>query len=253
MGLSDGNWTGAARSDRRSALRLAAGAALLPFLAQGQTAFAQAILTGGQTPESAIAPPAGTMVYRRTLERALPGGFMFRVSRDFAVRFEQAEAGFLVTGTQVRASVDAPANLADLARLEQQRVEAGIFPLVLDRLGGIVDGQESAPDSEVARVLTDIRARFGNDDAEAGALIAAVHQAGTLLTARMPQDLFAPQEGTREAREEIALPWGDRGEVVTIFAAARDPLTRLMRSARRVVVTRMGADERRSSELWELF
>jgi hypothetical protein len=193
------------------------------------------------------------MVYRRTLERSLPGGAMFRVSRDFSVRFEEAGAGFVLTGEQVSARVDAPANLADLAALERQRVEVGIFPLLLDGFGQIIDGQEPAQSGEVARAVSDIRQRFGNEGAEASALIAAVHQAGTRLTAELPHDLFAPHESPREAREEITLPWGDRGEVLTVFEAERDPLTRLMRSARREVVTRLGNDERRSSEFWELF
>lgn len=249
MSLSDGKWTGVKQADRRAALRLVAGVALLPFLAHGHIARANA----GLPEPSAIAPPPSPMVYRRTLERSLPGGAMFRVSRDFSVQFEEAGAGFIVSGAQLSARVDAPANLADLAALEQQRVEAGIFPLLLNGSGQIINGQEPVQDADIARALSDISQRFGSEGAEVGALVAAVHQTGTRLTAQMPRDLFAPSESPREAREEISLPWGDRGEVLMVFEAARDPMTHLMRSARRDVVTRMGDDERRSCELWELF
>ena len=248
MGLSDGKWTDSKQTDRRTALRLATGSALLPLLAFGQAA--QAV----EVPAlPLIAPPPRPMVYRRTLERPLSGGAMFRVTRDFAVRFEEAGAGFVVTGTQLSAEVAAPANLTELAALERQRVEAGIFPLLLNASGQIIDGQGPALDDDVARMLADIRHRLAADGAEAGALIEAIHQAGTRLTAQLPHDLFAPHQGPREAREVITLPWGDQGEVVTMFDAACDPRTHLMRSARREVVTRLGGDERRSAEFWELF
>lgn len=240
MGLTD-----RLGSDRRGALRLAIGAALLPLVARPALAHA--------TSGPAIAPPEGSMIYRRVLTRALAGGAEFRVTRDFAVRFASVGRGFQVSGQQVAAHVEAPANLAELAALEEQRVELGIFPLLLDGAGLIVDGSDDLPNQQIASALAEVRRRLGDTGEEAGQLVEALHATASQLTAQLPQDLFAPAETLREERQQVALPWGDMGEVATRFEAVRDPATGLMRTARRDVITRMGTDERRSGEHWELF
>ncbi len=233
-------------AERREALRLALGAALLPL-------FGSRPVLATPATQQLIAPPVGDMIYRRILQRDLPGGAQFRVTRDFAVRFEAFGRGFQLTGQQILAHVEAPANLAQLAALEEQRVELGIFPLLLDSSGRIVDGSDDLPNQQIASALVEVRRRLGETGEEASTLVEALHMAGSQLTAELPHDLFAPAEGPREEHQQVTLPWGDVGEVATRFEAICDPQTRLMRSARREVVTRMGSDERRSGELWELF
>lgn len=232
--------------ERRAALRVALGVALLPLFG-ARPALASESTTGS------IAPPAGGMIYRRILERQLSGGAVFRVTRDFAVHFAAAGRGYQVTGHQVLAHVDGPANLAHLAALEEQRVELGIFPLLLDHTGRIVDGHDDSPNQQIAMALDEVRRQLGETGEEAGMLVEALHAAGAQLTAELPHDLFAPAAGPREERQQITLPWGDQGEVATRFEGICDPQTRLMRSARREVVTRLGSDERHSGEVWELF
>lgn len=200
-----------------------------------------------------ITPPPGRMIYRRSIERQMPGGPALAISRDFAVVFERLDSGFRITGEQVAARVDWPAPLEHLAALERQRVETGIFPLLLDQAGHIVEGADNGPGEELARALADVRGMMAAAGEEAGALVEALHQSGTQLTAQLPRDLFAPLADERSAREEVILPWGDAGEIETRFTALRDPTSRLMRSARRQVTTRIGNDERRSGEQWELF
>jgi hypothetical protein len=231
---------------RREALRLAFGAAVLPLFGARQV-LASDILA------KRIAPPASEMIYRRIVERELHGGAMFRVTRDFAVRFESLGRGFQVRGQQVQAYVEAPANLAQLATLEEQRVELGIFPLTLDGAGLIVDGSDDVPNEQISAAVAEVQRRLGGDAAEAGTLVEALHSAGLQLTAELPRDLFSPPEGLREERAQIALPWGESGEVETKFEASCDPQTMLMRTASRQVITRLGSDERRSAERWELF
>ena len=243
MGLGGRNLPGCG-TDRRTALRIALGAALLPMLAP-RPAFAL-----GDVP---IAPPAREMIYRRTLARQLSGGATFRVTRDFAVRFLPLDGGFQVEGRQIAARVEAPAHLARFAALEEQRVESGVFPLILDHAGRIVDGTEASPSHEFALALDEVRRRHGQNGDEVETLIEALHSTGLRLTSQLPSDLFAPTEVPRLAREEIVLPWGDRGEVVTSFEGLRDPATGLMHSARREVVTRLDGDERSSGEEWGLF
>lgn len=236
-------------TDRRESLKLALGAALIPFLAAGP------VHAHGSLPENRISPPGNAMIYRRKLERTLPGGrHSFVVQRDFQVQFSpMPTGGFHVSGHQIAVEVSAPDNLAQLSDLERQRVERGIFPLDLGEDGRILDWPAPQPDQQVAQALDDVRQQFADHGEEIGTLLEALHSASSRLTAVLPDDLFAPAETAREERREIELPWGDHGEVVTRFEASRDPGTHLMRQARRTVTTRLGGEERRSREKWELF
>lgn len=231
---------------RRDALRLAFGAAILPLIGAKQVLASEVLA-------KRIAPPVGEMTYRRIVERELTGGALLRVTRDFAVQFESVGRGFRIRGRQIQAHVEAPDNLAQLAALEEQRVELGIFPLLLDGAGQIVDGNDDLPNAQISAAVAEVQRRLGDDAAEAGTLVEALHSAGLQLTAELPHDLFSPPEGTREERAQVTLPWGESGEVATRFEATCDPQTMLMRSASRQVITRMGLDERRSGEHWELF
>lgn len=238
-------------SDRRSVLKLAAAAAILPVLAGRHPVLAAP--AEGLSGRDAFAPPSCTMIYRRTLERQMAGGALFTVTRDYQVHFTPRGDGFEVAGRQVSARATAPAAIARFAALEEQRVDDSLFPLLLDRAGFILDGEYIADSAQLAQSLADARARMPADGAETALALEAIHAAGTSLTSQLPQDLFAPASSLREARETITLPWGDAGEVRTRFEAARDPATGLMREARREVVTRMAEDERRSAEMWALF
>ncbi len=237
------------RADRRDILKLALGASLIPLLASRA---ASANATGTIT----IAPPVGSMLYRRRLERGLPGGASFSVTREFRVSFEPVPSGFRLNGFQLSAHVDAPESLDSFATLEEQRVETGMFPLLFDATGKIMEGNGELPGNEVEQALRDARARLqaggGQDQNEVAEFVEALHKTGTRLTAHLPEDLFAPVQTLRSDRREIALPWGDHGEVTTRFQANRDPQTHLMRHASREVVTRMGDDMRHSLEGWDL-
>ena len=245
-GLSD--WEGA--SGRRGILRIIAGAALLPLLAT-RAAAAPALASGTVAP---IAPPTCDMTFRRTLQRNLPGGAAIVVTRDFCLRFTAGEAGgYVVAGSQVAARVDAPANLATLARIEEQRIETGGFPLVLDAAGLIVDASEAAPNQAFVAALEALREQYGDRPDELATLLDAIRASGAQLISVHPADLFAPQRLEAEERRTIPLPWGDSGEVRVRFTAQRSPDTGLMRTARREVTTSLLGEEEHSAEWWELF
>ncbi len=241
------------RQDRRSMLRMAIGAALAPVLAS------RALATPGQsTLPIAIAPPGGTMVFRRELDRQLGGSAHLVVTREFAVRFLPRPGGYEVSGRQLSAHVDAPANLADLARLEEQRVERGIFPLRLDSGGLILDGEANQPGEEIESAFRIAAQRLGlangtQDGAdELAQLVEAMHRAGSGITSELPADLFAPLEQERRQERQIALPWGGEGMVHMLFNADRDSRTGLMRRASREIVTELMGDRRRTLESWQL-
>ncbi len=236
-------------ADRRKAMRLALSAAFAAQLAS-RSAWAD---TGADEP---FAPPSDPMIYRRTLERQLSDGEVFRVERAFLVHFGPQGSGYRVEGNQISAAVQAPESLSTFADLEERRVETGVFPLVLDHRGHIVDGEGDYSSPELEMALEEVRRRLGlNEDGpvdELQQLVTALHQAGAQMIAELPLDLFAPDQPVRHMQRQITLPWGDSGEVSTHFEAQRDPQTGLMREASREVVTLLAGDRRRSVEHWTL-
>ncbi len=238
--------------DRRAAIRLALAAALAPALISGQTR-AQASIGG------LIAPPEGPMHYRRIVSRDMVDGRNFRVTRSFAVEFRHFNDGFMIYGQQVEVVVDAPAPLAQFAELERTRDESGLFPLALDPLGRIL-----SPDSDLGYQLnvgqaverafaTLSRQQLAQDErVSLESFVAALHAAGGELIAQLPVDLFAPWGGPRRQEQEISLPDGSHGRVMTRFEAQRDEGTGLMREALREIVTEVDNSRRTTSESWSL-
>ena len=238
------------KCNRRTVLRYTAAAALLPM--------ASAAGAHPATRLSRFSPPDGPMLYVRRLERALPGGARMVVSRSFAIRFRHENEGFLVEGEQVGVEVEAPEALAAFARIEREREEHGLFPLLLDSNGAIAAGilvpMATRLDAAVRETLAVLDGQV-HDPAERAELmrfVAAFHQSAGKLVTQLPHDLFAPPATPRSERREVALPGGETGEVTVTFSAARDPATGLMRQARREVVTALHGDLRRTLESWQL-
>lgn len=230
---------------RREVLKAGAALALLPLL----HAWSARAVGGVGEP---IAPPAGQMVFRRTVVRHLPGDETLTVERSFAVEFIRAGDGFRLEGSQIAAQVAAPPSLASFAALEESRVERGPFPIALDAAGQIVDGELCQPSPQAMAALTTLRTSLAGQENELARLTEALHQAGPQLVAVLPRDLFSPIDAERDERRTIPLPWGGSGEVESLFSAFRDPDSGLMRFARREIVTRLGDSERRSREMWAL-
>lgn len=238
------------QTDRRNVMRFALGAALLPVLASR----AEAVVPMA----GYFAPPTGEMLYHRGIKRILLGGASIEVTRSYTVQFEPVRSGFRVEGHQVSVDIQAPANLREYFQLEEERVESGVFPLMLDWAGQIIDGESSLLSPQVEQALAAMNRQLqSSTHAPRGAdeltlMIDSLHQAGTALTSQLPRDLFAPVEAFRQQAREIALPWGEAGAVSTAFRAKSDPETGLMREAQRDVVTRLSGQERRMQEFWHL-
>jgi len=237
------------RADRRTLLGFAGIAAAVPLI----PSLPAAALSAGR-----FAPPAAPMRYTRRLERALADGAALTVSRSFAVRFAREADGFRIDGEQVEVAVDAPAALEALARLERERVESGLFPLLLDATGAIRGVPRAAASAQVDAAVREVAARIERwehtptERDELRAFVDAVHQSAGRLVTGLPRDLFAPGDFPREESRAIALPGGEAGRVRMTFTAVRDPATGLMREARREVVTEVSRDLRRTVESWTL-
>lgn len=238
-------------ADRRTVLRHAAVAALLPLAAQVP---ASPLAAAGRR----FVPPSGPMRYSRCLTRNLAGGARFRVERSFAVHFTQTAQGCTVSGEQLAVDVEAPAVLADFARMERERVEAGLFPLMLDQWGQITGGPDLAGSLDLAEAEQTARAMIGRssrgipDKAQMLAFVSAVHQSAARLTTALPADLFVPVNIPRLKQSGVALPDGEQGEMIASFTARTDPATGLMVSAERKVITAISGDRRETVESWTL-
>lgn len=238
-------------ADRRTVLRRAAWAALVPLLSQMPQ---PAAATSGVR----FAPPTGPMRYTRTLTRRLAGGASMIVERSFMVTFTPTVAGFAIDGKQVHAAVDAPAALADLARLERERIETGLFPLQLDADGRISGGPDIALGPQLDRAVELARAQIARASTDNGAdtettrFVLALQQSAAALLTELPTDLFAPVAYPRFHRGEVPLPDGGMGEISSRFDALVDRATGLMRSAERQVITAIAEDRRETIERWSL-
>ena len=237
------------RADRRAMLRLAGLAVAIPLV----PAFPAAA-----SPEGRLAPPAGSMLYTRRLERELADRARLVVGRSFAVRFVPQAGGFRIDGWQVGVEVAGPAALEPLVRLERERVETGVFPLELDAAGVIRGRPHAAASAQLDQAVREVAARIDRWDhppaqrEELRAFVEAVHRSAGDLVTELPHDLFAPVDCPREESRAVALPGGGAGRVRVTFTAERDPATGLMREARREIVTEVSGDLRQTVESWTL-
>lgn len=209
--------------------------------------------------DTSFAPSTQPMRFRRKLERELSDGKWIRVVREFAISFSPRDDGFLVAGEQIGVAVDAPASLRAFSRIEEERVETALFPLTLD-CDGFVAELEPAPDAmqAVSEAFLAATSQIEGlpltelDRTELRAFIAAVHQAGSIVTTKIPLNLFAPGPESQDEERSFALPTGENGRVSSHFSGERDAQTGVMRSAMREVVTEIADDRRRTIETWDL-
>lgn len=239
------------RADRRQALQLALAAAIAPAVCSAR---ANAI-----APVRLVAPPSTPMRYTRTVVRQMPGNLSLSVGREFAVTFRRFESGFMLEGQQTGVQVDAPANVAELVRLEEARDESDLFPITLDPFGQILSSRIARPSGQdlhqaVEQALGDLATQPIDQDerAQLSRFVATLQQAGQQVIAHLPTDLFAPEANQRRDERDIALPGGIEGRVETVFESRSDPETGLMREAQRNVITSVADSRRGTLESWSL-
>lgn len=203
--------------------------------------------------------PAGPMRLERRLARTLGERAAMTVTRSWDVRFTAQGRGIMIAGTQIAASVDAPPNLAELARIEQQRDASAMFPVLLSDAGQIMTPPdapaENANVAAAARVAEALIAQQpGPEEERARSLyyLALLHRAGAGVFDRLPGDLFYPTGIPIERTETITLPDGMRGSFSLVYTARPQPGAPWLDQAQRRVTTRVGGLERSSSEDWTL-
>lgn len=217
-------------TDRRSVLRLAAAALLVPIASAATGALAGSV--------GRFTPPAGPMLYTRRLERGL---------RDGASSGQPAFLGRVpATGR----------------RIPRRRTTSRCGCERAGGLGGVRPHRARAPGPRVTatveRAIREAAARIealGDSSGEKALLqqfVAVIHQTAGKLVSELPVDLFAPVQSRRHESREVSLPGGEAGEVTVLFNARSDPATGVMQEAVREVVTALGGDQRRTVESWRL-
>lgn len=235
---------------RRLALAaVLAGAALAPVpAAQGAARWHAA---GSRFPA-----PAVPMRLVREWRRDLPDGQQIVSRRTYAVHFVAEGDGFRLDGRLLSVEVEAPAKLAALARIEQARPDAGLFPIRLDAHGAIAGatGLAHAPSrAEAGAVVAGMldRLRDARAEHDEGSTFVQQWQASA-PAAHWPADLFRPEPGERRETRTIALPDGEMGAIEVVTAAQCDGTSGLLARFERTVVTRSGGQQRTTRERWEL-
>jgi hypothetical protein len=206
----------------------------------------------------ALTLPTGAMILHRRLERGMADNATIAVEREWTVRFDRQGSGAAIAGAQLTVRVDAPPVLSKLAQIEADRSTDAMFPILLADSGAILAAGDFILGSDVDRAM-----------AEAGQIIAerpipaevkdeqlyylAILQrsAGKVLD-QLPADLFFPVTSPARITGTIPLPDGTKGEFEATYAANFAPDGAWLDRAEREVISRIGASERRSREVWSL-
>jgi hypothetical protein len=204
-----------------------------------------------------FSPPSGTLVLTRTLYRSLPDGKEIVIARRYTIRFSPEDDGYRLDGELLGADVVAPPVLANLAEIERNRPDRGLFPARLDS-DGMIRGSDMGPVDSGARQqavggATSLIARAPlptGTKQESNQFLAQVAKASSGTA--WPRFLFNPGQNERRESREIALPDGTVGHVeVRVHAEGVMP-SGLARMVERTVTTRLSGTERVTREVWTL-
>lgn len=201
--------------------------------------------------------PDGAMRLSRRLERSLHDGSMLKVTRAWDVQFSAPGRGISISGQQVSAQVEAPPLLANLAKIEEARSTAEMWPMLLADDGRIVavGGRASKPDiaaalDEAQRIIAS-RPLPASEQEARFEYLKTVAQAGVSLLEELPEDLFFPTAGDSRIVKELRLPNGLRGEFEASYEAMAGE-EGWLDNARRQISTRIDGSVQRTLETWTL-
>ena len=227
-------------------------ALLLPAPILPGAAFAQA----AQAPAAEFAPPAGApMVLTRTVIRPLKDGNTIVARRSWRIRFVKAEdGGWQVQGTLLRATVDAPPALDELAAIERNRPDGIAWPLRLGTDGTIAEKAGADTGSgTVEQAIAAMQRQLPGKGGQAGDrdFIARVRAAAAApAVSHWPADLFLPGSASRADARTFALPGDMTGKVATRFTRTGKGGT--MATAERRVTTVIDGESEVATERWTL-
>ncbi|MEL6878110.1 MAG: hypothetical protein AAGL68_08450 [Pseudomonadota bacterium] len=205
-----------------------------------------------------MAIPHMPMRLARRIERELRDGEKLVVIREWQVDFARQGLGIIISGQQLSAQVEAPAMLEPLAAIERARSTSGMFPIMLSDAGNIIalgDGLAEDDLEAAAREAKILIAKSSDNPAKQAqrrTLLVHLQKASGSVLEQMPRDLFFPREKAVQSARPVSLPDGSMGEFELTYVARCAPGHSWLRQAERRVITRIGDEERRASEIWTL-
>ena len=229
----------------------------------GGAAAAGAVLGVGSLVPAAIAQdslaiPAGPMRLSRRIERGLRDGQSIVIDRSWQVEFRHQGRGVAIHGEQIAVKVDAPEELAAIAKIEESRVTSAMWPILLSDSGLILAAGEHSRQEDVAAAVREAEAILARRKPDAATMarhtdyLTHMQQASQALMDQLPPDLFFPAGVERQTIRPINLPDGLVGEFVLVYSSHKAPGCQWLSHATRTIVTRIGADERHSRDAWQM-
>lgn len=202
------------------------------------------------------------MLLTRELHRSLFDGKELVVTRHYRVNFTPTGGGFEISGTLEKSEVIAPPRLEALARMERERPDTLLFPIVLDRAGKIVTpdthSASGVPASEkplaeaLAQGLMNGAGLPSLQQGQARGFVESLFAAQGPAISPWPEWLFRPGDQAQIAREQLALGEGKSGTVTISLTPSAVAPCGLMRRVERTVETEVGEQRRRTQEIWLL-
>ena len=194
----------------------------------------------------------------RRVERDLRDRTRLVVERTWSIRFLPLEQGYRVDGRQTGIGVDAPAALDFLVRIERERIEEAMFPLLLDSRGLAAGGACVHTDAALAKAVGEVRSRLnrilidGDERAQAARFLTHLQRAGENALSAWPAALFAPGHIDMVEQRTVPLPDGLPGKVAVHTVASSNRTTGLMEHFQRTVETRIAGGTRTGLERFTL-
>lgn len=203
----------------------------------------------------AFTPPDGPVILTRSIYLSFPDGNHIAVMRRYEIRFSRGSAGLQVDGRLLGTEVEAPPRLSALADLERRRPDTGLFPLLLDPQGMIMesppalDAEKTAP--QAVALAKEIAAKAAVEPGLRHELNRAINSlSGVVKRSVWPIFLFNPGNSERSSSRTVALPDGSEGTVVTRIVVDQLLPGKLPRRVERSVTSRLEGTERTTREVW---
>lgn len=216
-------------------------------------AFAQAARSANP-----LALPPYPMHLTRRIKRDLKGGKSLIVERDWQIEFMRQGRGISITGSQLSARVDAPAKLASIAAIEEQRSTQGMWPILLSQEGVILATGEYTDPADMNAAMKQAEAVIAAQEGSFEAAkrhrkyLSQMQKTANSLFELLPPDLFFPREPARTVSEYIELPDRTIGEFEIRFEAQPSSAGPWMERSMRQITTRIGEKSRHSIEEWTM-
>jgi hypothetical protein len=224
---------------------------------------AQALAADEDARDAACPAPlkvsSAPMIFARQLRRSLFDGKELVVTRHYRIQFRPVFGGFSIDGTLLDTQVEAPPRLAALAAMEKAREDDTIFPIQIDTAGRFVaqssDAKPILPDAAqnvAGQLIRSAGVKSSVVREQANGFVEQLFSNQGPVISQWPESLFRPGNQAMVAREELALPGGGKGKVTIMLTPKSAGPCGLIERLERTVETEVGAQRRRTQEIWSL-